>query len=443
MQFGASGGHSIEEVSTSTISFPVHSLVLCINSSFFKKLLVDSDMKEARENKIILHVNPGDSEYVKLLIHSFYNFNVLNNIDTFKLLKVLEYGDRYMCDALVKQGLAVIKNLKVATLTECNALLDRLMFFESSLGHILEKDFFSNVRSSCGQFLIKTFTPIECTIFDKLHSLLSFSSLLMLLKSNDCFAFSENSVVTFLLKWFEADESRQTEKNIEALLSECRYEHMNVAFLINGLSHTNPILSKWSGYLNWFIKAIAYPSVMSYEENGKRSKRSQYRFNARYKRQHPKKRSSFQNEENLNLYEENICNHKYIFQMNFNAALQKFTTHNKILYGGFVLQPAIIFSANQIMDLEMQLSCINQGNEIKNFILEIPFEIMIYKENVDRDSEVKINSNIHGGNIILTEELVIKFCNSSLANTTLGDIPQAQLTAFQTVGIVASFKFTR
>ena len=184
MQFGASGGHSIEEVSTSTISFPVHSLVLCINSSFFKKLLVDSDMKEARENKIILHVNPGDSEYVKLLIHSFYNFDVLNNIDTFKLLKVLEYGDRYMCDALVKQGLAVIKNLKVATLTECNALVDRLMFFKSSLGHILEKDYFSNIKSHYSQFLIKTFTPIECTIFNNWHNFLSFSSLLMLLKSN-------------------------------------------------------------------------------------------------------------------------------------------------------------------------------------------------------------------------------------------------------------------
>ena len=82
----------------------------------------------------------------------------------------------------------------------------------------------------------------------------------MLLKSNNGFAFHENSVISFVLNLLEADESRQTEQKTEALLAERQYEYMDVLFITNGLPHTNPILCKWSGRLNWHIKGIAYPS---------------------------------------------------------------------------------------------------------------------------------------------------------------------------------------
>ena len=84
-----------------------------------------------------------------------------------------------MCDALLKQGSLMVEYVSVATTNECNSVLNRLTFYESSLGHILTKDFFA---SCCSQYLTKSFTPLECFAYGKLPNLITFSSLSMLLK---------------------------------------------------------------------------------------------------------------------------------------------------------------------------------------------------------------------------------------------------------------------
>ena len=53
--------------------------------------------------------------------------------------------------------------------------------------------------------------------------------------------------------------------------------------------------------------------------------------------------------------------------MKFEVTLQKLTTHKKILYHGYLLQPAITLCPNNNMDLEMHLDYKNQEKEINNF----------------------------------------------------------------------------
>ena len=368
----------ISETCCREVCFPVHSLVLCLNSNFFTKLLHETSMKEKYEKEIVLHVDPGEGEYVELLIHSFYNFDLLKNIGLFKLLKVLEYGDRYMCEALLKQGSSMVDYVSVATIKECNLVLEHLNIFESSLGHILAKDFFV---SCCSQYLTESFTPLECVAFSELPKLLNFSSLLMLLKSDNGFAYHENSVITFVLNWLEADESRQTEQNIEALLFECRFEHMDVPFLVNRMLHTNPILCKWSGFLNWYIKAISYPSSEKCKnQSKKRLNRSLFLTNKKTIKPY----HYFFNKPHIHRREN--ANHEYNLKMKFNEVKEECISDTNIMYNGYILQPALCPNTNI---LRFYLGNDDQKKELIDFNLKISFQVTFINGDQEKASEMR------------------------------------------------------
>ena len=370
----------VSETCCREVRIPVHSLVLCLNSNFFTKLLHETSMKEKNEKEIVLHVDPGEGEYVELLIHSFYDFDLLKNIGLFKLLKVLEYGDRFMCDALLKQGSSMVDYVSVATIKECNSVLDHLNIFEKSLGHILAKDFFV---SCCSQYLTESFTPLECVAFSELPKLLNFSSLLMLLKSDNGFAYHENSVFTFVLNWLETDESRQTEQNIEALLSECRFEHMGVPFLAYRRLHINPILCKWPGFLDWYIKAIAYPSSEKCKNQSKK----------RLNRSLLTNKNTKKSISNLYVFMykphihrgENV-NHEYNLKMKLNQVKEEWISDTNIMYKGYILLPALCKNS---YILRLYLGNDGQKRELKDFFLKISFQVLFFDGDQEKASEMR------------------------------------------------------
>ncbi|XP_065649849.1 uncharacterized protein LOC136078297 [Hydra vulgaris] len=433
------------------ISFPIHSLVFCINSKFFRNLFYDSDMLETKENKFFLHVNPGDIQYVKLVIKSFYNPDIIDNVNTIKLLKVLEYADRYMCDSLLKHGLSIVKNITVTNVDECSFLLDKIAYFENYLGHLLTKDFFTNVKSYCNQFLVKAFTPLECYAYNKSLIELNFLSFLTLIKSDGEFLFSENSVVACVLNWLEANETQQTEENIKALLSQCRYEYMDVLFLRNGLCYTNPIFSKWSGYLNWYINAVSYPSVQNNatvtSKRTNRQKKQQQLFVRRS--QHKVSKSYIAIDE---------LSYKYELKMKFNANTKRWTSDKNMLYRGYVLQ-LFICATNKVV-LQMILGRDNQKKEMENFNFQIPFEIEIreFQLSLEANEAYQISSNDYcqqGKNPVFlpqnvernstsyTKKDVFQFSKVIIANILLGEISKYQPDTVQNENdIIVVIKFT-
>ena len=52
-------------------SIPVHSLVLSLNSLYFKNLLAASGMRETFERDITIQVNSGEGKFFKILINAF------------------------------------------------------------------------------------------------------------------------------------------------------------------------------------------------------------------------------------------------------------------------------------------------------------------------------------------------------------------------------------
>ncbi|XP_065649859.1 uncharacterized protein LOC136078302 [Hydra vulgaris] len=366
-------------------------------------------MLEIKENKFFLHVNPGDIQYVKLVIKSLYNPEIIDNIKTIKLLKVLEYADRYMCDSLLKRGLSIVKNIVVTSVDECSFLLHKIAYFENYLEHLLTKDFFLDVKSYCSQFLAKTFTPLEGCAYNKSLIELDFLSFLTLLKSDDEFLFSENSAFACVLNWLEANEIQQTEENIKSLLSECRYEYMNVLFLRNGLCYTNPIFSNWSGYLNWYINAVSYPSIQ--KNAAVTSKRT--------------------NREKKRKINEKLC-YKYELQMKYNANTKSWTSDKSMLYHGCVLQ-FFIYATNKVM-LEMILGKDNQKKEISNFNFEIPVKIEIpeFIFTLERDEAYQTSDNefcdffslqnVNKSSTPYTKKVIFQFSKVNIANISLGYI---------------------
>ncbi|XP_012559462.2 uncharacterized protein LOC100213952 [Hydra vulgaris] len=425
------------------ISIPIHSLVFCINSRFFRNLFYDSNMLETKENKVVLHVTPGDIQYVELVINSFYDPDIINNINTIKLLKVLEYADRYLCDSLLKHGLSIVKNIVVTNFDECNFLLDKIAYFENYLGHLLTKDFFFNVKKCCSQFLTEAFTPLECCVYNKSLNDLNFLSFLTLLKSDGEFLFSENSVVTCVLNWLEANETHQTEENIKALLSECRYEYIDVSFLRNGLCYTNSIFSKWSGYLNWYINAVSYPSMQNNAAaTSKRTNRQKKitSSSTEFRNMVNHKKATKNNE---------LC-HKYELKMKYIVDTKRWISDKNMLYRGYVLQ-LFVYATNKVV-LELIIGKDNQKKEMENFILKIPFEIQISNFHVslqvnagnqsfygncynyqETQTHFYNNSqhNAERNSNFYTKKDVFQFSNSNFADISLGEILNYQPRAIQ------------
>ena len=414
--------------------FPVHSLILCINSTYFKYLICDTQNKGKRQKDITVYVNPGDSQYVELLIHSLYDFDALKNVGTLKLLKVLEYADRFQCEALLKQGLPLINNITVESIEECNALLDYICVFQN-LEHIIPKDFLAKVKNTCSFFLSNLITPLECCNFQESFGLINLSGLLLLLESDYKFLFNENSLIPFLLDWLEYDDSRQTEENIKALLSECRYEFMSVEFLKDCLSPTNSLFSEWSGFFNWYIDAMTYPAVSVYSKElclrKKRENRSAI---------NPTEGTTLKHERNLKLI---WINDQFV---------QPFKCRQRIVYKGYVLTPVVkMYKENSKYKVSLQMFVGKDitKREMRNFYLRVDFHFAILPGDLEcaeeltyRKCKKSLDIRIASCMIFSYDSNRIEFQNNNLAEISFGTIDGGLVQRFRKQGVFALFNFS-
>ncbi|XP_065649787.1 uncharacterized protein LOC105843325 isoform X1 [Hydra vulgaris] len=413
--------------------FPVHGLILCISSSYFKFLICDQN-KGNNNKDIIVYVNLGDSQYVELLIHSLYNFDVLKNVGTLKLLKVLEYADRFQCDALLKQGLPLINNIVIDNIEECNLLLEYICVFQS-LEHIIPRDFLTKVKDTCSYFLANLITPLECCIFQESFGLINLSGLLILLKSNYKFLFNENSLIPFLLDWLEFDSSRQTEDNIKILLSECRYEFMSVEFLKDCLSPTDAIFSKWPGFFDWYIDAVTYPAVPLNSKElylcKKRENRSAVNFS---------EGASLKHERNIKLI---WINDQFV---------QPFKCRQRIIYKGYLLTPVVKIckenNKHKVL-LQMYVGKKITKKEMRNFYFKVDFHFAILPGDLEcaeeltyRKCKKSLDIRIASCMIFSYDSNKVEFQNSNLAEISFGTIDGGLVQRFRKQGVFALFNFS-
>lgn len=413
---------------TTYSTFPVHSLILCINSPYFKTLISDSGMKETKQRDIIVKVNAGEGKYLELLINSFYDQDILKDMDPLDLLKVLEIADRYLCDVFIKRGLVLLKKLNIKSVSQCNLILEHILMFES-LGSLSTSETYTSMKQFCSRFLADLFLPLESKIEKhELFETMTFDTLMLLLKSGRQFLWNENSVIYFVVNWLAYDSERQTEENIKLILSECRYEQMTPEFLRDVLSPNHTILSKWKDYIKWYIDALSFHALSP---------------KSRKLRDFPPARKN----RSLNCTKTDIqhCMIKLSY-VDGGMFKQSWVNYRNIVFHGHVLTPAIIVTQTDENDsygvklhLYLGSSCHEKVMEKFYLAFDIAFAILPGDNKYETDSLF-----CHSSSSFIAQHyrpLKIKFDTKNLAKKSVGTIDSKLYSKFREHGMCVSVGF--
>lgn len=239
--------------------FPVHSIVLCINSQYFKTLLVDSGMKETTMPTVSVKVSQGKGRYLEMLIEAFYNREVLKNASLADLLNILDIAARFSCLSFIKYGLETLNEKSISTVDECDAILQHI----SKIFEVFNDECkYHCIKETCVKFLTKTFFPLEFKLAaHDLFKRLNYATVVYLLTSSHAFTLSENNTFVFIYLWLLHNKNYQTSDIIEVLITSIHYESLSSLFLCDQLSNSDQILSKWTGYSTWLINVLKYHSL--------------------------------------------------------------------------------------------------------------------------------------------------------------------------------------
>ena len=408
--------------------FPVHSLILCINSPYFKTLISDSGMKETKQRDIVVKVNVGDGKYLQMLIQSFYDQDILRDMEPLDLLKVLEIADRFLCDVFIKRGLAMLKKLNIKTVAQCNVILDHIRMFQS-LGSLSTLDTYTSMKQFCSRFLQDTFSHLESNLQQhETFETMTYDTLLLLLQSGRQFLWHENSLIYFVVNWFATDEARQTEENIKSILSECRYEHMSVEFLRDVLSPNHTILSKWDGFITWYIDALAYHAFSQ---------------KTRKLREFPHARKSRSVSSSKTDIQNCMIKLSYITDDMFK---QSWVNYRNIVYQGYVLTPKLVLTPiegeeKMRVKLHLYLGSACMEKTIEKFYLEFDVAFAILPTDQKYESSYLFQ---HSCSTFISKHyrpMKIKFDKKNLVKKSAGCIDSKLYTKFKENGVYAAFAF--
>jgi len=421
------GGESLQNVIRDAYSFfPVHTLILSINSSYFKTVNSITGMRESSQNYIEVKVNKGEGMYVELLINAFYDQDILKTLGVLELLKVLELGNRFLCDTLIGCGLKLLESLDIKTIEECDQVIEQIKVFQCST---LLKDCYTFTRTLCGKYLAKYFKTVDCHI-DKhdTFNALSFDSVLLLITQDDQkFVWHENNIIYFITNWLAVDEVRQMVDNIQKLLHQVRYEYMTVEYFKDVLLINHPILSKWHGYNQWYVDAILFHSL-SAEEKTLREITS-----GRKNRTFGVYRSSMQR-----------CI-LHIAQSTTTPVFMSLTDHKYILHEGYKLTPTIEFlRVNNVNSYELVLRLYFDSNkEILQFYRKFVIAFGVFF-NLKGDIPIAL---FHDGDTSFIhnnyQHIDVEFKNNNMFKTSVGTIDGELFQKFKDHGIDVSIMFKK
>lgn len=342
--------------------FPVHSLVLCINSVYFKSLILNSGMKETTERDIVIKVNVGKGKYLELLIHSFYDIDILATLKVSDLLQLLEIADMFLSDPVIVHGLNLLKRAKVSSVHSWHLILEHMQKFQS-MGTVPTTETYTILTHTCSDYLVKTFSGLESNLerHDSFKEM-SLICLMLLLISKKPFLYHENSLIHFILSWLSTDTERQTEENIKLLLHECAYEQMSPEYLTKYLTPTHSIFSKWKGWTTWHYNAICHHALS-------KSKTIFPEINVR--KGHIMKENSKTEQ----------CVIKFSFQTGADALRQWVPQYKDIIFEGCVLSPELVINKSDfdkydiMLHMYLDVACKEENFEMFYFQCDVAFAV--------------------------------------------------------------------
>ena len=403
--------------------FPVHSLVLCINSVYFKSLILNSGMKETTEKDIIIKVNFGKGKYLVLLINSFYDPDILSSLKVFDLLQLLEVADMFLSDPIIIHGLHLLKRMKVSSVYSWHLILEHMQKFHC-MGTVPTTETYTILTHTCSDFLVKTFHCLESNL--ERHGVfneMSLICLMMLLISKKPFLFHENSLVHFILSWLSADVDRQTDENIKILLNECCYEQMSPEYLTKFLTPNHPIFSIWKGWSGWHYKAVCHhaltKSITIFPEINVRQG---------------------------HIFKDNSRMEQCVIQFSYkigNDALKQWMSHYKnVIFEGCILSPELVINKSDfdkydvMLHMYLDVFCKESGFEMFYLQCDVAFAIFPYAGCYSRN--LFTNSDFVTQHFRRTRLI---FHKNNLVTFSAGTVDEALFAKFMVDGIYVALAF--
>ena len=247
----------------------VHSVILAAKSNFFRCLLSTSGMRETKEKEVKIEVQKGETEKMMILLHCFYNKNVISTHSLQTVFCVCSLAMKYCFDSLIDKCLDIFR-ARAETLIEVDDV-NQIAFMVSKIQCELlqHKDKCLKVMEMCCPFLIKSFYPLdEClekspVKFFQLH----LNSMYLFLDENIQSEFNSqhgNLFVYSIQRWLKAHSALFGDGKfraevivfIEKLLAAVNINDMTGDFLTNVMTCDHSPFNIWPGYKDWYIEAL-------------------------------------------------------------------------------------------------------------------------------------------------------------------------------------------
>lgn len=237
--------------------FPIHCLILCTNSDYFKKLFAQSGMKENFQHIVTVKVKHGEGLYLERMIEAFYNSDILSSQDYFDLISLMDIGGRYLCSTFLEHCMAVLETKDIESIEDFDSVFVKLSKISICEGKVKRK--LEDFILTCIKNLSEKLYPLEFETDEHdtfIH--LNFVTVMHLVVSKYAITLTEDHLLLFMYKWLTYNDEQQTSQNIGDLLENIRISNLNISFICDEIAINDPILCKWEGYPLWFSKLLKY-----------------------------------------------------------------------------------------------------------------------------------------------------------------------------------------
>ncbi len=260
-----SSGMSLSSTSTTTSKeidanenrYFVHSFLLSLYSDHFRCLFARSGLKEKREREVKIVVGQGESILFKKFLEAMYSLDTLESVPTCEIFGVMRLSERYCCDLIIEKCLECLATVEVNTAEDLNhglqavsSLAERAKFQQSV----------NSLKKQWTEKLISVYSPLEekfNTTFEP-FLVLNVFTLVEILSSPNLEVESENSVLSCIILWAEANKPNAL--MLEKLLKCVNIQCLSSNYLNDVITPKHHILSKTSYFCEWFVRALQYQS---------------------------------------------------------------------------------------------------------------------------------------------------------------------------------------
>ena len=231
----------------------VHSVLLSVQSPYFRSLFYSSGMKETHDAQVHLKIPESEEDAHLILIEAMYRSDVLNDKNVDVLLAVLELADKYDVKFVFKKCKYVLQ--KFATTFTISTQIMHVIKVKHEMNDV------EDLAVTLQLILAEEFSSLdekwECKEFVDLSE----PSLKYLLSSDDLIVQSENTVFHALMYWMavnEVDPANMPETN--NLLAVVRFKLVTVDYLYNVINN-HPIASKMPKYTELYLSGMTYHAI--------------------------------------------------------------------------------------------------------------------------------------------------------------------------------------